>query len=161
MGCLLLSRKHWCWEAALARAAGRVLRTHLSRKLPNSVDGGERVVVVLQSQLMLSILVGQQTGFPQQRLVPELSACQLLVNRLQAHQEHSMTKSTGANTDQCDPEDTRIHQSLIPLDCYRGDGASAIHTRSMLQDSTGSWADKPGPYAEAGLPSVRSTSTRS
>lgn len=52
--------------------------------LPNSVDGGERVVVVLQPQLVLSILVSQQAGFAQQGGVLQLSARQLLVNGLQA-----------------------------------------------------------------------------
>lgn len=41
------------------------------------------MVAVLQSQLMLSILVSQQAGFAQQGCVLQLSARQLLVNRLQ------------------------------------------------------------------------------
>lgn len=44
---------------------------------------------------------------------------------------------------------------------YRGDGASAIHIRSMLQARTGSWADSWGSYTQPGLPLVRSTSISS
>lgn len=44
---------------------------------------------------------------------------------------------------------------------YRGEGASAIHIRSMLQASTGSWADSWGSYTQPGLPLVRSTSINS
>lgn len=60
--------------------------------LPHSVDGVQLVVVVLQPQQVLCVLVGEQAGFPQQCLVLEISARQLLEDRLQTQQEHPVTK---------------------------------------------------------------------
>jgi len=68
--------------------------------LPDGVDGGELVVVVLQPQQLLGVLVGQQTGFPQQRLVLELSPRHLPVDGLQAQQEHPVTKATATERGQ-------------------------------------------------------------
>lgn len=53
------------------------------------------------------------------------------------------------------------YTDFLCCDGYRGDGASAIHIRSMLQASTGSWADSWGSYTQPGLPLVRSTSMSS
>lgn len=60
--------------------------------LPHSVDGVQLAVVVLQPQQVLCVLVGEQAGFPQQRLVLQISTRQLLVDRLQTQQEHPVTK---------------------------------------------------------------------
>lgn len=70
------------------------------RRLPNSVDGGDRPVEVLQPQLVLSVLVGEQAGFAQQGRVLQLSARQPLVNGLQAEQEHPVTEPTGEDAGQ-------------------------------------------------------------
>lgn len=106
--------------------------------LPHGVDGGQRAPVALQPQLLLGVLVGQQAGFSQQRLVLELSARQLPVHRLQAKEEHAVTKPTAPQSSVRTATSRR--SASVSLYCYRGDGASAIQTRSMLQASTGSCA---------------------
>lgn len=96
------------------------------------------MVVVLQSQLLLGVLVGEQAGFAQQGCVLQLPARQLLVNRLQTKQEHPMTKPTAVNVGQYHKEEGTANPGDPASQRYRGDGASAIHTRSTLQASTGS-----------------------
>lgn len=61
--------------------------------LPNGVDGLNLAVAVVARERMLGEAVGEQAGLPQQRPVAQLSSCQLLVSRLQAQQEHAVSKT--------------------------------------------------------------------
>lgn len=116
------------------------------------------MVVVLQSELVLGVLVGQQAGFAQQGCVLQRSACQLLVNRLQTEKERPMTKPTEVEVGQQHQEEeiTALRASIvtvgmgplpsIPDPGYRpgpAAGAASPESRPKM-DSPPSGAHPPG-----------------
>lgn len=114
--------------------------------LPNGVDGGERVVVVLQSELVLGVLVGEQAGFAQQGGVLQRSARQLLVNRLQTQKERPMTKPTQVEVEVGQQDQEEEITSLR---------ASIVTVETGPLPSTPDPGYRPGPVAGAASPERR------
>lgn len=95
-------------------------------------------------------MVGEFAGFPHEGFILQVFTCYLLVNVLKANEERPVTKpeqETSTNKQEiCVTEQrlksliciTKLSVVALIFQGYRGDCASAIHIRSMLQASRGS-----------------------
>lgn len=73
------------------------MHINVVQALPNGVKSldrpGPAQILGLLSDEQFSVIVSHNAGLPDQSLVLQLTACYLLVDALQAHEEHAVTES--------------------------------------------------------------------
>lgn len=84
-------------------------------------------------------MVSEFAGFPHEGFVLQFLACYLLVDVLQANEKRPVTKPEAIRARKASQTTAAVHRAFGGGngDDYRGDCASAIHMRSMLQASRG------------------------
>lgn len=112
-----------------------------SSSLPDGVEGRDGDLPLpldsLGSDEVFCKVVGEFAGFPHEGFVLQVFACYLLVNVLKANEERPVTEPAGENKREERESPGLLLAAAAVVGGYRGDCASAIHIRSMLQASTG------------------------